>query len=224
MKVQKMLTSGALCLGTLLFAAPAFAQTGTGAMGSGNGTTTAPTPATSGTMGSKGSMGMGSTAATAPAAGGPSDAQIAAIVVAANTVDINAAKMAKSHTKNKAVKEFASTMIRDHEGNNKAAKALVTKLHVTPEENDTSKSLTDGGKENMAALKKMKGAEFDKAYVEHEVAYHQQVVDAINNTLIPNAKNADLKALLVQTGPVIQAHLEHAKHLQTEMGTGGSGE
>jgi len=153
----------------------------------------------------------------APAAGGPTDPQIAAIVVAANTVDIDAAKLAKSKTKNKEVKAFAETMISDHGGSNKAATALCKKLNVKPEANDTSKSLTDGGKQNVADLKKLKGAEFDKAYVDHEVAYHQQVLDAINNTLIPNAKNAELKALLEKTAPVIQAHLDHAKKLQSDL-------
>ena len=100
-------------------------------------------------------------------AGGPTDPQIAAIVVAANQVDIDAAKVAKGQSKNADVKEFADTMIRDHEGANKQAKELVTKLHVKPEENATSKSLKEGGKKNIAALKKLKGTAFDKAYIEH---------------------------------------------------------
>jgi putative membrane protein len=156
-------------------------------------------------------------APAAPAAAGPTDPQIAAIVVTANNVDIEAAKLAKSRTKSKEVKAFAETMIRDHEGVNKQAKALVAKLKVKPEESPTSKSLAEGGKENMASLKKLKGAAFDKAYVDHEVAYHQQVIDAINNTLIPNAKNAELKALLEKTAPAIQAHLDHAKMLQGQL-------
>jgi putative membrane protein len=156
-------------------------------------------------------------AQTEPAAAGPTDPQIAAIVVAANTVDINAAKMAKSKTKNKEVKEFAETMVRDHTASNKQATDLCKKLKVKPEDNPTAKGLTDGGKENEANLKKLKGAEFDKAYVDHEVAYHQTVLDAINNTLIPNAKNPELKDLLEKTAPVIQAHLDHAKKLQSEL-------
>lgn len=154
-------------------------------------------------------------------AAGPTDRQIAAIVVAANQVDIDAAKVAKSRTKNKDVKAFAETMIRDHEAVNKQAKALVKKLKVKPEANPTSKSLEDGGKQNIKALKKLKGAEFDKAYAEHEVAYHEQVLDAINSTLLPNAKNPDLKALIEKVTPAFQAHLEHAKKLQSELASGG---
>ncbi len=150
-------------------------------------------------------------------AAGPTDPQIAAIVVSANQTDIDAAKLAKSKTKNADVKAFADTMIQDHGASNKQASALCKKLKVKPEANATSKALTDGGKQNVADLKKLKGADFDKAYVDHEVAYHQQVLDAINNTLIPNAKNPDLKDLLVKTAPVIQAHLDHAKKLQSDL-------
>src|ERR1041384_2083255 len=68
------------------------------------------------------------------------DPQIAAIVVAANTVDIEAGKLAQSKTKNEKVKQFAETMINDHTAVNKSAVELVTKLGVTPEESETSRS------------------------------------------------------------------------------------
>src|SRR3954463_6982152 len=105
-------------------------------------------------------------------AGAPSDAEIAGIVVAANTVDIEAGKLAKSRAENKEVKAFAQRMITDHTGSNKQATALVKKLKVTPEESDTSKGLKDGGSAAMKKLKGLKGAEFDKAYVDNEVSYH----------------------------------------------------
>ncbi len=161
------------------------------------------------------------TSATA-GGGGPTDPQIAAIVVAANQADIDAAKVARSHTRNKEVKEFADTMIRDHEGVNKQAKALVKKLKVKPEASDASRSLEKGGKENVAALKKAKGAAFDKAYVDHEVAYHQQVLDDIQGTLLPNAKNPELKELIEKVTPAFQAHLDHAKKLQGDLAAGGA--
>jgi putative membrane protein len=146
-----------------------------------------------------------------------SDPQIAAIAVAANQVDIDAGKLAKMRSKNAKVKRFANDMIRDHGSANKQAVKLVTKLGVTPEENDTSKSLTDGGKENLANLKKLKGKEFDKAYMEHEVAYHQQVLDALDKTLIPSAQNAELKSLLESVRGVVAQHLDHANQLSQSM-------
>jgi putative membrane protein len=148
---------------------------------------------------------------------GPNDAQIAAIVVAANSVDINAGELAKSKATNKDVKEFAQRMVTDHKAVNASAVALVTKLKVTPEENATSQSLTNGGAKTLASLKNLKGDVFDKAYVANEVAYHQTVLEAVDQVLIPNASNAELKDLLVKVRPAFVAHLEHAKHMQASL-------
>ena len=156
-------------------------------------------------------------AAAYAASAAPNDAQIAAIVVTANQVDIDAGKLAVSTTKSAPVKSFAELMVKDHTSVNQSASDLVTKLKVTPESNPTSESLKSGGAENVASLKKLSGAAFDKAYVDHEVAYHQAVLDAVDKTLIPNAKNAELKALLVKVRPAFVAHLEHAKSLQASL-------
>lgn len=161
-------------------------------------------------------------AAWAAESGGPTDPQIAAIVVTANQVDIDAGKLAKAHGHSKEVKEFAERMITDHTGVNKSATELVEKLHVTPEPNPTSASLQKGGDENLVNLKKLHGAAFDKAYIDHEVAYHEAVLSAVDKTLIPNAQNAELKALLVKVRPAFVAHLDHAKHIQAELAKGGS--
>jgi putative membrane protein len=161
-------------------------------------------------------------AANAALAAGPSDPQIAAIVVTANQVDIDAGKLAVSKAHAKDVKDFAQLMITDHSGVNKSATELVQKLHVTPESNPTSESLQKGGDDNLAALKRLSGAAFDRAYVDHEVAYHQAVLDAVDGILIPNAQNAELKALLVKVRPAFAAHLEHAKSLQSRLSKGGA--
>jgi putative membrane protein len=142
------------------------------------------------------------------------DAQIASIVVTANQVDIDAGNLAQKSGSTADVKAFGKQMVTDHTGVNKSAVDLVTKLKVTPEDNATSKSLKEGGEKNIANLKTLKGKAFDKAYIDHEVAYHQQVLDAVDKVLIPNAKNEELKALLVKVRPAFVAHLEHAKHVQ----------
>jgi putative membrane protein len=147
----------------------------------------------------------------------PSDAQIAGIVVAANTVDINAGKLAEKMSKNKEVKQFARQMVTDHTGVNKQATALVKKLKVTPQNSDTSRSLKEGGDANISKLKGLKGMEFDKAYVDNEVVYHQAVIDALDKTLIPGARNPELKDTLVKVRPAFVAHLEHAKHIQQSL-------
>jgi putative membrane protein len=150
-------------------------------------------------------------------AGAPNDAQIAGIVVAANTVDIDAGKLAEKMSANKDVKAFAKQMVTDHTGVNKQATALVKKLKVTPQESDTSKSLKEGGAANIAKLKGLKGKEFDKAYIDNEVTYHQAVLDAMDKTLIPSAKNAELKDTLVKVRPAFVAHRDHAKEIQSSL-------
>jgi putative membrane protein len=159
----------------------------------------------------------GALAQGAPAAAGPTDAQIAHIVVTANQVDIDAGKLAQTKGHSKDVREFGKRMVTDHSGVNKQAVALVTKLKVTPEDNPTSQSLKSAGADNVKKLKGLKGAAFDKAYIEHEVAYHEQVLDAVDKVLIPNAKNAELKGLIEKVRPAFVAHLDHAKSLQAKM-------
>ena len=147
----------------------------------------------------------------------PNDAQIAQIVVTANQVDIDAGKLAASMATNPDVKKFGQQMVTDHTGVNKQAVALVTKLGVKPEDSPTSESLKTGGEKNIANLKTLKGTAFDKAYINNEVTYHQSVIDALDKTLIPNAKNEELKALLVKSRPAFVAHLEHAKKIQASL-------
>jgi len=154
---------------------------------------------------------------SAPAAGVPNDAQIAAIVLAANAVDSTAGELAQQKGTNAEVKQFGQTMVTDHGGVNKQAVALATKLNLTPEQNPTSQQLTQGGEQSRTQLNGLSGAAFDRAYIDHEVEYHQTVLDAIDQTLIPNAQNAELKALLTQVRPAVAAHLEMAKGIQTKL-------
>ena len=147
----------------------------------------------------------------------PSDAQIAGIVLMANTVDIDAGKLAQKMSRNKEVQQFGKQMVTDHTGVNRQATALVKKLKVKPEDSDISKSLKADGDANISKLKGLKGAAFDKAYVDNEVTYHQAVIDALDKTLIPNAKNAELKDLLEKVKPAFVAHLEHAKQIQQSL-------
>ena len=158
--------------------------------------------------------------AAAAHAQGLNDAQIASIVVTANQVDIDAGKLAASKASNPQVKEFAAMMVRDHTSVNKQAVDLATRLKVTPQDNATSQALKSGGETNVANLQTLKGEAFDKAYMDHEVAYHQQVLDAVDKTLIPGAQNAELKDLLVKTRPAFIAHLAHAKMVQAAVNGG----
>jgi putative membrane protein len=147
----------------------------------------------------------------------PTDPQIAHIAYTAGVIDINAAKQAISKASNKEVKAFAQDMVRDHEAVNKQALDLVKKLKVTPEDNDTSKTLSKQATDKLAELAKLSGAAYDKAYVANEVAYHKAVNSALETQLIPSATNAELKSLL-QTGlKIFQGHQQHAEGVAAKL-------
>jgi putative membrane protein len=155
---------------------------------------------------------FGSTLAMAQGAK-PSDAQIAHIAYTAGQIDIKAAELALKKSKNKEVRAFAQDMVRDHKAVNQKALALVKKLKVTPQDNDTSKSLTQSAQGTATSLQKLSGPAFDKAYAQNEVEYHKTVNGALQNTLIPSAENPELKELL-QTGlKIFQAHQQHAEQV-----------
>ena len=153
----------------------------------------------------------------AQAADKPTDPQIAHIAYTAGLVDIAAAEQALKISKNDAVIAFANNMVTDHKAVNDLALALVKKLGVTPEDNDTSKSIAAGGAVKLAELGKLSGADFDKAYAANELAYHQTVNGAVSTLLIPSASNAELKALLETGLKIFQGHEEHAKAMVAGM-------
>jgi putative membrane protein len=145
------------------------------------------------------------------------DAQIAHIAYTAGKIDISTAELALKKSKNKEVREFAEGMVRDHKAVNEKALALVKKLKVKPQNNDTSKALTKQAKAKEASLKKLTGAAFDKAYIDNEVAYHKTVNGALKTTLIPSASNPELKALLETGLKLFEGHEQHAEHVAASL-------
>jgi putative membrane protein len=156
-------------------------------------------------------------AGAAMAADGPNDAQIAHIAYTAGNIDVAAGKQALAKSHNKAVRQFASEMVRDHAAVNDKALALVKELKVTPEDNATSKALNKAADEEMKKLAALNGPAFDKAYVANEIAYHKTVNGALKSTLIPSADNAQLKSLLETGLTLFTEHQHHAEHLATEL-------
>lgn len=147
------------------------------------------------------------------AADKPNDAQIAHIAYTAGELDVKAAELALKKSKTETVRAFAANMVKDHTAVNDKALALVKKLKVTPEDNDTSKGLAKQAAEKAVELEKLSGAAFDKAYVDNEVAYHKTVNGALETTLIPSATNAELKSLLETGLKIFQGHEQHAEKL-----------
>ncbi|MBX3134320.1 MAG: DUF4142 domain-containing protein [Gemmatimonadaceae bacterium] len=157
-----------------------------------------------------------SRSAEAPAPEALTDANIAAIVVTANTIDIQYADLALAKSQDAAVREFATMVKKDHESVNEAAGSLVARLGVTPQMNSIAFDLRDDAEVKRLTLRDFEGFAFDSAYAANEVTYHTTVLAAIDDALIPSAQNAELKALLVAVRPAVAAHLEHARHLAAQ--------
>jgi len=145
------------------------------------------------------------------------DPTIVAIFDAANTWDINLAHIALRKSSNKDVRTFADMMVRDHTAARKLGRDLATKLKVTPTPPGKDFPLYKDYVATTAKLNGLTGAAFDKAYIDHEVWYHQAVIDAVTKTLLPATQNAELKDLEVKVAPNFQAHLAAAKELAQKL-------
>jgi len=147
----------------------------------------------------------------------PTDPQIAHIAYTADEIDIKAGQLAQTNSKNPKVVAFAEEMIRDHTAVNEQALALLKKLNVEPEANETSRVLAEQGEAQLQKLSSLQGADFDKAYMENEVAYHALVNETLRTTLIPAASNAELKDLLSTGLKLFEGHQQHAEQLAKEI-------
>ena len=148
----------------------------------------------------------------------PTDGQITSLMMAANQAEIDEAKMAKSKAQNKAVKDFANHMMTEHSKNEKEGKDLAKKVGVKP--NADFAPLVAMKKDAAAMssqLQKAKGLEFDKAYMANQIAMHQDLLAKLNDQLIPNAKNTEIRNYLESTKSHVQAHLDMAKSVQSQI-------
>lgn len=173
------------------------------------------------TFGSGVALGQSGPATEKASAPGLSDPEIAHIAVTANAIDVDLAKLAKSRAKDPKVLRFAQTMIDDHTAVNERAAALAKRLGVTPQDNAVSQQLWKGAETSRGRLETLTGAKFDRAYMEREVGYHKAVLDALDQTLIPGATNAELRSLLEEVRPAIAAHLKVAESIAAELDVSG---
>lgn len=145
------------------------------------------------------------------------DAEIAAIAVAANDIDIKYAEIAKEKSNNEEILGFANTMINDHKAVIDQAVDLVTKLKVEPQSNSLSEKLNADAEETRKMLRSKEGKAFDEAYINNEVAYHKAVISAVRDVLIPDTENNQLKDLLEAVLPALETHLKHAESVQKKI-------
>ena len=154
---------------------------------------------------------------TTPANAALDDATIVAIFDAANTWDIETSQLALKRSKDKDVRGFAQMMVHDHRAVRKLGRDLATKLKVTPTPPGKDFALYQDHVAIMKQLRGLRGKAFDRAYIEHEATYHQAVIDAVTNTLLPATQNAELKNLETTVAPNFVAHLQAAKSVQAKV-------
>lgn len=147
------------------------------------------------------------------------DAQIIAILIAANNADIAAGKLAKFKASDQEVNFFAQRMILDHSANLDSVTTFMERKKIEPQDNPASLEFLKYGKENIKNLKPLRRHAFYKAYIDNEVSFHGKVLSAIDSLLIPKAKNIELKWLLEKVRPAFLSHLHHAirtqKHVES---------
>lgn len=146
-----------------------------------------------------------------------SDQEIAEILKTVNDSEIDAAKAAKSRADHADVKQFARDMESAHEQNNKEAKNVFKKADMKPKNNDIAKNFKKDAKNQLSELKKKKGNDFDRAYLENQIAMHERVLSDLEGKYIPAAQNTDFKAFLENTKTHVQNHLDKAKQLQSAL-------
>lgn len=145
------------------------------------------------------------------------DPTIVAIFDAANTWDIETGTIATKKGSTKDVRDFGAMLVRDHSAVRGQGRDLAKKLGVTP----TPPKDFAMAKDHYAAVQKLNGlsgAEFDRAFLEHEVAYHKAVIAAINTTLLPALQNQEVKALVIKVAPAFKAHEDAAQDKLNKLG------
>ena len=145
------------------------------------------------------------------------DATTVAIFDAANTADIETGDLAARMGRDKRVRALGAQFAHDHATVRQQGRDLAKKLGVTPTPPAGDKSAAEQAAV-MKLLRSKKGAEFDKAYLQHEVEFHAAVIDAVTKTLLPAIQNAELKAFVEKVAPAFQGHLLAAQQLQKDLG------
>ncbi len=140
------------------------------------------------------------------------DPTIVAIFDAANTYDMETGSLAVSKGHTKAVRDFGAMLVRDHRNVRKQGRDLAKSLNVTPTP-PRNFALATAHRATMRNLRRLKGSAFDRAFLKHEVDYHNAVLDAVTHTLLPATQNAQVKDLETKVAPAFVAHRDAAQNL-----------
>jgi len=151
------------------------------------------------------------------AAGVLDDATILAIYDQANAADIVTARLAAKYGASEEVRALGRMVATDHMAAQQMGRDLAMKLKIVPTPPDNDTSVAEQAKA-VALLQSKRGAEFDEAYLQYEVAFHQSVVEAIKGTLLPAIKNDELRNLMKSVLPGFEHHLAATRAVAAKMG------
>jgi putative membrane protein len=140
------------------------------------------------------------------------DPTIVAIFDAANTYDIETGSLALSKGHSRAVRDFGAMLARDHRNVRAQGRDLAKSLGVTPTP-PRDFALAKAHVAAMRSLRAAKGKAFDRVFLQHEVDFHNAVIDAVAKTLLPAIQNARVKDLVTKVAPAFGAHRDRAQML-----------
>lgn len=146
-----------------------------------------------------------------------SDANIVALLDEANKADSAAGALASKRAASGDVKEFAAMMMSDHHALRVQGQKVAKQLNITPQPpaHDPVAMLARAEMDTLKAAGK--GAQFDRAYIEQEVAAHKAVLDLAGKAH-GETNTPQLKALIEQAKPIVERHLDRAETLQKQVG------
>jgi putative membrane protein len=145
------------------------------------------------------------------------DAEITNTLMTANTEEMNMARVARKNSENTKVQNFANMMYTEHAKNNDKVMALAKKEKLMPKVTASTEKMKASNERKVEELEGMTGRSFDRAYMAEQIKVHENVLQKLDQTLIPNAKNSELKAMLNDTRDSVQKHLQEAREIQTSL-------
>ena len=148
---------------------------------------------------------------------GSSDGRTIGMFLMANDVNLSFAKVAYANASSDDVKSFARRILTDHTQIVATIRALIADQDVTPSDDDAGEDLRDLSTLQRDSLRALTGHAFDSTYVAMELDRHRAMLSMIDDVLLPRARSAELREMLVATRPIIAAHVAHAEQLQASL-------
>lgn len=130
--------------------------------------------------------------------------------------EIQAGQLAQQKARSADVKAFGKMMVTDHTALSNEMKPLISKAGRT-----APTALDERRQGFIDNLKAASGQDFDKTYIDQQVAAHDEALTLMQG-YSQNGDNADLKAAAAKAAPKVQAHLERARTLQSQLGGGAA--